>query len=49
VWSSKVADDAAAVDWDGRDSDGVLVPPGIYVARLQAGEWQATAKVVAER
>jgi hypothetical protein len=32
--------------WDGRGSDGHLVPPGVYLARLRAdGHWQ-TKKMV---
>ena len=32
--------------WDGRGSDGRTVPPGVYLARLQAnGSWQ-TRKIV---
>jgi subtilisin family serine protease len=46
VWSSDALGEATVVDWNARTNDGSLVPPGIYLARLHAGEWQATAKVV---
>jgi flagellar hook assembly protein FlgD len=40
---------ATPVRWDGRDERGQKLPAGIYLARLQAGEWQATGKVILER
>ena len=32
--------------WDGRASDGSTVPPGVYLARLQAGGHWQTRKIV---
>ena len=32
--------------WEGKDRNGVSVPSGIYFARLQAGEFTATRKMV---
>jgi hypothetical protein len=33
------------LEWDGRDAKGEMVPPGVYVAKVQAGN-QQTARVV---
>ena len=35
--------------WDGRDGAGRKLPAGTYLARLRAGAWQATGKVVLKR
>ncbi len=41
-----VAVDHFAVTWDGRDADGGLVAPGVYLATLRADDgFEATAKV----
>jgi hypothetical protein len=36
-------------DWDGRGSDGQRVAPGVYFARLEAGEVRETRRVVVLR
>ena len=35
--------------WDGRGSDGQRVAPGVYFARLEAGDVRETRKVVVLR
>jgi hypothetical protein len=35
--------------WNGRDGFGRLVPPGIYLYRLEAGNYSATGKVLLSR
>ena len=41
-----VAVERFAVTWDGRDADGGLVAPGVYLATLRADDgFEATAKV----
>jgi subtilisin family serine protease len=37
---------SAGLTWDGRDTSGHRVGAGVYLARLQAGPWRATTKVV---
>jgi len=37
---------AYAVVWDGTNDRGQAVPSGLYVYRLQAGEWQETQSMV---
>lgn len=37
------------VTWDGRDADGVSVPPGIYLVRLTSGAFQEVRRVVLNR
>ncbi len=32
--------------WDGRDDNGVLVPPGAYLCQLEAGQISSTVKLV---
>ena len=34
------------VSWDGRDNEGHQVATGVYLARLHAGEFEATSKMV---
>jgi hypothetical protein len=34
------------VSWDGRDREGVAVPAGVYVVRLQAGPEAVTGRIV---
>jgi hypothetical protein len=34
------------VSWDGRDNEGHQVATGVYLARLRAGEFEATSKMV---
>jgi hypothetical protein len=38
-----------AVAWDGRNDDGLRLPPGIYVLHLKAGLWSASTKIVLYR
>jgi hypothetical protein len=33
-------------DWDGRSDEGAVVAPGVYFLRIEAGEFQASQKVV---
>jgi len=44
-----VSSASAGLTWDGRDTSGHRVGPGVYLARLGAGAWRATAKVVLDR
>lgn len=37
------------VRWDGLDAYGDPVPAGVYLARLAAGRWRATSKVILSR
>jgi len=37
---------AGSVRWNGRDETGRSIAPGVYLARLSAGDWRVTAKVV---
>ena len=46
VWSSSVGASQHSMVWLGRDRQGRRVAPGVYVARLESGSMQATAKVV---
>jgi hypothetical protein len=39
-------DSNGAVFWDGRDGDGRVMPPGVYLARVQAGGREAIARFV---
>jgi PKD repeat protein len=34
------------ISWDGRDNAGHLVPSGLYLVKMQAGEFTATRKIV---
>ncbi|MFH1681290.1 MAG: FlgD immunoglobulin-like domain containing protein, partial [Candidatus Eisenbacteria bacterium] len=34
-----------AASWDGRDSSGRRVPPGVYLYRLEAGSWSAERRM----
>ncbi len=34
------------VHWDGRDANGTLVPPGIYLCRIGAGAVRGTEDVL---
>jgi hypothetical protein len=36
-------------EWDGKNLDGMKVPPGVYFCRLSSGDGRATAKVVLTR
>jgi subtilisin family serine protease len=38
-----------SLTWDGRDREGRPVAPGVYVARLEAGSWEATTKLIVQR
>ena len=42
MWSPGVH----AIEWDGRDSDGRHVQPGIYIYRLEAGTFRGQRKLV---
>lgn len=42
-------DGNGAVVWDGRDDKGNVVPPGVYLLRVEAGGKAATARVVVLR
>jgi len=46
VWSSSVGAGQRSMVWPGRDRQGRRVATGVYVARLESGTMQATAKVV---
>ena len=48
IWGTDLRGDARVVDWEGCNMNGAPIPHGIYLARLQAGEWRATVKVVVE-
>jgi hypothetical protein len=37
------------LDWDGRDGAGRLVAAGIYLARLTAGVFRPTTRIVVVR
>ena len=37
------------VAWDGRDGTGALAPPGLYLARFEAGPHVSSAKVILTR
>ena len=34
VWQEPAASGRFSVAWDGRDGDGALLPPGLYLVRL---------------
>jgi flagellar hook assembly protein FlgD len=36
-------------EWDGKDRDGVRVPPGVYFCRIRAGVKEVTGKMVLAR
>jgi flagellar hook assembly protein FlgD len=36
-------------EWDGKDRNGVDVPPGVYFCRISAGGEEATGKMVLAR
>ena len=38
-----------SIYWDGRDNCGKLLPDGIYLCQMRAGEYQATKKVIVLR
>ena len=35
VWREPAASGRFSVAWDGRDGDGALLPPGLYLVRLR--------------
>ncbi|HVP57485.1 MAG TPA: FlgD immunoglobulin-like domain containing protein [bacterium] len=49
VFSGKLAAGRQAFQWDGRDLDGVVVSPGVYWCKLQAGGEEAVKKVIVAR
>jgi len=38
-----------SLTWDGRDRDGREVSAGVFLARLKAGPWEATTKLIVQR
>lgn len=36
----------ASIKWDGKDDRAQIVPSGVYVYRIQAGDFSATRKLV---
>ena len=45
VWGQALSRDATVTEWNARDANGVTLAPGVYLARLTAGEWRSTNKV----
>jgi hypothetical protein len=48
-WRSAVAAGSSSTDWDGRDTGGEMVPPGVYFARLSTGAERIQARIVVIR
>ena len=38
-----------SIVWDGRDSNGAVVPSGVYIYKISAGKEKATGTVVVAR
>ena len=46
VWSAAIPPGVSLVEWDGRDSGGARVSPGVYFTRARDGRSRAEGKVV---
>jgi hypothetical protein len=49
VLSRRCVNGEISVTWDGRDSSGDEVSPGIYFLRMEAGDFAATKKMMVLR
>jgi subtilisin family serine protease len=48
VWGQALSSDATVIEWNAEDVHEVTVVPGVYLARLTAGQWRTTNKVTVE-
>jgi len=46
VWTEATADDAFAVEWEGRASNGIRVGSGIYFLQMRAPGFEARKRLV---
>lgn len=49
IWSSEIEGGVTNVEWDHRGADGIEVPAGVYLARVDGRHWKTTAKFVLGR
>jgi hypothetical protein len=48
-WKGEAGKNTEGADWDAKDDSGAPVPAGVYFARIRAGSFQATTRVVVVR